>query len=147
MSVADRLRRQSPSGLSSRRPWWGDHTDGREPIPTVALLAVLATLAWVFVVLAAVADLLTTAYGLEIGAREANPAGRYLILEYGFHAAGLLKLVAIAITAVASVGIYAFERRYRAGTPVWWIYYPALVAPIWMGAAAWTLYQVLEVVA
>jgi len=43
----------------------------------------------------------------------------------------------IGVTAAGSVGINILECRHRPGTPVWWLYYPALVAPNWMGAAAW----------
>ncbi|APX98637.1 DUF5658 family protein [Natronorubrum daqingense] len=125
-------------GSRTRLTWPAIGTDRETPLlETAVARAVIATLAWAFLVLAAFADVFTTVYGLGIGAHETNPVGRMLFFDHGIAAAAAFKLAVIGLVAGASVAIYGLERRYLSGPPVWWLYYPALVATIWMGAAAW----------
>lgn len=137
MSVADRLPRSTATATIGR---------SLTVLETPAAKSALGTLAWVFLFLAAFADLFTTAYGLGMGARETNPFVRQLLTENGIAAAGILKLIVIGVIAVGSITVYAAERHFRTASPVWWLYYPALAAPIWMGAASWNALQILRVI-
>ncbi|WP_440767552.1 DUF5658 family protein [Natronorubrum sp. DTA7] len=136
-SVSDRLSRPRAGDESAQSVL--------DVFETPAARSVLGTLAWALLVLAAFADVFTTVYGLGMGARETNPVGRYLFFGHGIGAAAAFKLIVIGVVAAGSVGVYALERRYVTGPPVWWLYYPALVAPIWMGAAAWNAMQLAGV--
>jgi len=87
------------------------------------------TLAWTALLAASLADLATTAAGLQLGASETNPLGRAAL------AAGLPGLVALKATIVVALGVttvgLAREDRVVA------LFIPASVGLCWALAACW----------
>lgn len=68
--------------------------------PGAGLWSVLARredVLWAVVVVALVADLLLTYYGVENGLHEANPVARAGLERFGYAALGALKLFALAV--------------------------------------------------
>ena len=93
---------------------------------------------WAFVLASVFADRYTTAYGLEMGAREVNPVGNAILAWLGPHWMAIPKAIVIGLTAVASTTLYATGDPYRSSL---WI--PGLVGGLWMAAAAWNTLQIM----
>jgi len=87
------------------------------------------TLAWAALLAASLADLGTTAVGLQLGASESNPLGRAAL------AAGLPGLVALKATIVGALGVttVGLARQDRVVA----LFIPATVGLLWALAACW----------
>ncbi|QLG47475.1 DUF5658 family protein [Natrinema halophilum] len=96
----------------------------------------LERLLWAVVVLALVADIVTTFIGLELGLSESNPAARGIIEGYGV--VGMLVLKAFAIT-VGLVCRPLLEQKYRSIVPA------GLAVP-WLAAAILNVYTISAVI-
>lgn len=95
----------------------------------------LERLLWVVVVVALIADVVTTFVGLNLGLSESNPAARGAIEDHGV--AGMLALKAGAVT-VGLVCRPLLEQPYRPIVPA------GLAAP-WLTAAILNVYMISTV--
>lgn len=89
----------------------------------------LGTLAWMALVLATIADLATTAVGLQLGATESNPIGR-AALDQGVVGVVVLKAGIVLALGGVTAWLSGSDRMVA-------LYIPAGVATCWALAACW----------
>jgi len=130
VSVADRV---------NDLPVWSDGLGLENPSlerpPTRYLLASVGV--WAFVMASVFADLYTTAYGLEMGARETNDVAVLVLEGYGLHGLAVLQAAMTGVVAALAVLVYALGDPYRSS-----LWLPVLAASVWLGAGVWNAYQI-----
>ncbi|WP_254810639.1 hypothetical protein [Natronosalvus amylolyticus] len=95
---------------------------------------------WAFVLASVFADLYTTAYGLEMGARETNDVAVMVLEGYGLYGLAVLKAAITGVVAALSVALYAVGDPYRSS-----LWMPMLAGLLWLAAGLWNAYQIVGV--
>jgi len=103
--------------------------------PTRYLLASVGV--WAFVMASVFADLYTTAYGLEMGARETNDVAVVVLEGYGLYGLAILQAAMTGVVAALAALVYALGDPYRSS-----LWLPVLAASVWLGAGLWNGYQI-----
>lgn len=99
------------------------------------------TAVWTFLILAAVADVVTTLYGFHLGLTEWNPVANRALLEYGLAGKLALKAGVVGYTVLGFLVVRELGSRSGAVATV------GIVALTWFIATGWNLLVILASVA
>lgn len=117
-----------------------DATESDPPTISIRSHVTSTRIAWVVLLVAAVADVATTVYGLHIGLYESNPVVRSFVTDYGAIVMVGLKAVAIGYTAMGfAVVSQLSETRWVRISLV------GTVSLVWLGATGVNLWRIAVV--